>query len=489
MARTYLEEVLADAPSGLWRLDEGAGNYLDRSGNAFDLTPSGAITRGVAGAVLNFNAAEFHGGLATITQQAALDPTTGITQEAWINVPSSWASFWGVISKTIGDVAGTKAMLFVDDTGNLNFTLSTTITNGTPRTVSSHNGRGWIHVVATWDGSNARIYVNGVQQRLTGGIVDYPLTGTIRTGTGGLYVGATAPGTYNPNAGGQIQYAAQYSTALSAARVLAHYQAQNNPATPNTPTPANGSNGNPLSTTLLWASAGATAYDLYFGTTNPPTLYAANLNAANYSPPLNSGTIYYWQIVGKAGVSNPGTNAGPVWTFQVAQAASPAFGLVHQTQMAATGNADATLVDDTKWNAAHHAPAFAVLCAAEDQAIAWLNMPAAETPFRGGFSYPDAVIDFKYATQGRLIVNVATPGAAGAQLRVKRADLSTGGTAYPDGNNGFAVLIDSAGLKDSGWVNLDNPTITAGDVEVLVFGANGNGIADPAFGAIAFMVR
>ncbi len=490
MANIYEDEVRLDAPAGLWRLDEAAGVFADRSGNGIDLTAVGTLTRAVAGAVNNINACEFHAGYARCEQAAALDPTTGITMEVWIFLPAGWASFWGVMSKTIGNLPDSKAEIYVDDHARVNFNIQTTTTNATVQASPVLPLNQWNLVAATWDGTNVRWTINGAGAGLVIGGFVYPVNGLLLTGVGRFYVGSLADGSFNPNAGGRLQYPAQYSTALSASRLYAHYHAQNNPATPNTPQPANGSNGVPLSQSLSWVSAGAQTYDVYFGTTNPPPLVVADLGVAAYGPPLNNGVIYYWQIVAKAGAgANQGANVGPIWTFQVIQAANPSFGLIHAFRMAPTGNANALLIDDQKWNAAHKAPPFVIFTAAEAVAIAWNAQPNPETPFRNGFSYPDVVANLQYATQGRLIVNVATAGAAGAQLRVKAAPLATAVFAYPDGNNGFAVLIDSIGLKDSGWVNLSNAMISAGELEFALFGILGNGVAAPAFGLILFMVR
>ena len=81
---------------------------------------------------------------------------------------------------------------------------------------------------------------------------------------------------------------------------------------------------------LVWdGGPWAHNYDIYFGTSSTPPLYAANLNLGpddptkspkQYQrfalPTLASGTTYYWQIVSKtmAGM----TKASPVWSFTTA---------------------------------------------------------------------------------------------------------------------------------------------------------------------------
>ena len=77
--------------------------------------------------------------------------------------------------------------------------------------------------------------------------------------------------------------------------------------------PANGGTGFPLMPALVWnASAGATSYDVYFGTSSTPPL-VTNVTTTSYSPTaLAAGTTYYWQIVAR---NTAGTAASPVWSF------------------------------------------------------------------------------------------------------------------------------------------------------------------------------
>ncbi|MDK9698910.1 MAG: hypothetical protein OEM52_01995 [bacterium] len=91
---------------------------------------------------------------------------------------------------------------------------------------------------------------------------------------------------------------------------------------PSTPVPANLATGVPTNTQLSWAAgAGATGYDVYFGTDNPPmTLVSANQAGLNYTPTLAPSTTYYWKVVSLMGAS---TNAGPVWSFTTGAGAAP----------------------------------------------------------------------------------------------------------------------------------------------------------------------
>jgi hypothetical protein len=64
---------------------------------------------------------------------------------------------------------------------------------------------------------------------------------------------------------------------------------------------------------LQWLPTyGAEVYDVYFGTTNPPSFYSS-LKANTFKPGVLEGTTtYYWQVVAR---NDSDTLAGPVWQF------------------------------------------------------------------------------------------------------------------------------------------------------------------------------
>ncbi len=93
------------------------------------------------------------------------------------------------------------------------------------------------------------------------------------------------------------------------------------PSTPGTPSPGNGATGISTAPTLTWTSAGATSYDVRFGTANPPPQVSASQAAASYAPgALVANTKYFWQIVGR---NSAGTTTGPVWSFTTAAPPPP----------------------------------------------------------------------------------------------------------------------------------------------------------------------
>ncbi|HEY6191176.1 MAG TPA: YCF48-related protein [Bacteroidota bacterium] len=87
--------------------------------------------------------------------------------------------------------------------------------------------------------------------------------------------------------------------------------------------PSNGATVQPVSGTLSWgSSANATGYDVYLGTTNPPTtVVSTNQAGTSYSYSLlSNGTTYYWNVVAKNGGGNTSATGGP-WSFATAVAA------------------------------------------------------------------------------------------------------------------------------------------------------------------------
>lgn len=118
-------------------------------------------------------------------------------------------------------------------------------------------------------------------------------------------------------------------------------------------------------------------------------------------------------------------------------------------------------------------------------AVAWTNMPLAETLFNGSHRHVTSV-DLSAFTQVRLVVNKqATAGAAAAKLMLKYAStFQTAPGGYgPIGESAVEVPVNNQNaVTATGWVNL--AAGAKADVFVAVTGSGGDGVLDPAFGAI-----
>ena len=102
--------------------------------------------------------------------------------------------------------------------------------------------------------------------------------------------------------------------------------------------PSNATSTTASSVTLTWsASAGATSYDVYFGSSSTPPMLA-NTSATTYTPAnLTLDTTYFWRIVAKSGLRSAGS---ATWSFaalniryRLTTVASPANGGVIYTNL------------------------------------------------------------------------------------------------------------------------------------------------------------
>jgi hypothetical protein len=88
--------------------------------------------------------------------------------------------------------------------------------------------------------------------------------------------------------------------------------------------PPQGATGVSLTLILSWgAAAGATSYDIYFGTSTTPP-FVGNTTTLSYSPAaLNPNTTYYWYLVSK---NSSGSTTSALWSFTtVAVPSHPPF--------------------------------------------------------------------------------------------------------------------------------------------------------------------
>lgn len=116
------------------------------------------------------------------------------------------------------------------------------------------------------------------------------------------------------------------------------------PAAPSSPSPTNGATGVSSTPTLSWTDAGATSYDVRFGSTNPPAQVSTAQSGSTFAPTsLASSTTYYWQVVAH---NSAGTTAGPVWSFATAASQSTGVPAPWVTEdvgpVSATGSASAS---------------------------------------------------------------------------------------------------------------------------------------------------
>jgi hypothetical protein len=110
------------------------------------------------------------------------------------------------------------------------------------------------------------------------------------------------------------------------------------PAAPANPNPASGATGVSSSPTLGWsASANATSYDVYFGTSSSPA-FVTSTTGTTYTPgALASSSAYSWKVVAK---NNSGTASSAVWTFTTSAPPPVAPTAVSATPTSGTGSSE-----------------------------------------------------------------------------------------------------------------------------------------------------
>lgn len=212
----YAGTVLADNPSGFWRLAELSGTVaVDSSTHGNTGTYAGGITLGQPGAFSAdpHTSVRFDGASGDV--MVPLPATTTYSMEAWVKANGSWPSLNRMVLTTF--TGGDQLSVGVGPgTGNVGFTVNLVIVGQEISAGDQLSTGPWHHIVGTFDGQLATVYHNGTEvagNQFVGG--EY---GTSGQGHIGNSVGLTAFFL------GFIQDVAFYDTRLSAAQVATHYQ-------------------------------------------------------------------------------------------------------------------------------------------------------------------------------------------------------------------------------------------------------------------------
>lgn len=292
----YPAKILANDPVVYWRLNDKAqvpdadlAHNTGSVGAAANGYFTGTATHPVTGAMAGNSdtAANFDGtagSAVTVPYTAAMNPSGAFTVEAWLQPNAELAAGGLTAAVSSGQFAAPRSgwLIYQSDTGwsfrmyNQNgTTASVTVNGGTVPVVGT-----WYHVVAVYDGTTAKLYVNGAE------VGAGTPTGFVASAGGPFFIGGRADNNFWWN--GVADEVAIYSKALSAATIASHYQ--------------NGSSATP-----------ATPYNQLIATDAPIGYF--RLNEPAYTPAaspvaVNSGT----GGAGFDGAYNPGVNnlaAGP----------------------------------------------------------------------------------------------------------------------------------------------------------------------------------
>jgi hypothetical protein len=227
---SYSSEVLADNPISYWRLGEPSGtNAADEKGVNAGTHGGSALVNQTGLLVGDSNKAVDYNGTTAFTKvadNASLNVTAAVTLEAIVRADTFPAGYNFILGKYVG---GSNAgyELYGKSDNNIGFFIrgggaSTEFNN----TSGSLTVGGTFHLVATFDdaANTVRLFINGAKVfENTGTAV------TLSTNTGLLSFGArSVDGIADPSAlfwDGILDELAVYGSALSEARVTAHYNA------------------------------------------------------------------------------------------------------------------------------------------------------------------------------------------------------------------------------------------------------------------------
>ena len=170
MGTSYAAEVLADAPLGYWRMGEPSGTTMvDSSGNGRNGTYAGSPVLGGTGLIVGDvdTAVEFDGTAkrAYVTAPATWMQPTVITAECWIK-PDVITGSHAIMNRANFDEAfGIPWSWYVHQSaakvlGRI-FVNGASTNSGDLTSVTNLVAASTYHVVLTFNGATARLYING----------------------------------------------------------------------------------------------------------------------------------------------------------------------------------------------------------------------------------------------------------------------------------------------------------------------------------------
>jgi hypothetical protein len=208
---------------GWWPLDETAGSTTaqDRSlrgnnGTLVDLDPATAWVAGRGGNVLAVNAA----GFVNVERSLSIDSITDqVTIAGWAYLEGTVMDYATVASREIGDTIDQHYHISIDSMDKPTLWIQTDV-KAVRLTTATTARMTWVHITGTYDGSAARLYVDGQF------VTSQPLTGHFAADTTPFILGANGngvPGAPTERFPGRIDEIALYRRALAADEIAQLY--------------------------------------------------------------------------------------------------------------------------------------------------------------------------------------------------------------------------------------------------------------------------
>lgn len=213
---TFGTNSLLNGLMAYWKLDD-SGSTAEDAHSANDGTISAGVTTGETGVI--GDAFKFNGTTSNVSFGTACRPTEAISISLWFNITdiTTGGDRW-FLGNAVYSTNWCGYWLAINTTGNINFRLGTNTATLLDKTYESGLDDGsWHHVVATWDGTNAYIYVDNVKSTATAysSNIVYVSACHLRMGSN-----AYADGTFY---GGLLDEVAIYNRALTDGEVATLY--------------------------------------------------------------------------------------------------------------------------------------------------------------------------------------------------------------------------------------------------------------------------
>jgi len=308
-----------------WRLDEGSGMMaFDSSGNGNDARFEGApewVEDGKFGKALKFNGSSDY--LAAPDSESLDINGDQLSIAAWVN-GEDWPAANHIVRKIADTGTGAIYMIRVQpDTVRvyLNTSAGETIVQGT--TVLPTNE--WVHVALTYDGTEARIYVNGQLD------VSSNVSGEVSESNNELRIGRGEPAGYFV---GMIDDVRLYNHALTESELLSAMEGSGAEYPfALSPRPADSAIHPDTWVNISWRAGDyAVSHDVYIGDNfddvnngaegtfqgnQAGTFIVVGFPGFLFPDGLVPGTTYYWRIDEVNDTEPNSPWKGPVWSFSI----------------------------------------------------------------------------------------------------------------------------------------------------------------------------
>jgi len=209
---TFGTNSLLNGLMAYWKLDD-SGSTAEDAHSTNDGTISAGVTTGETGVI--GDAFKFNGTSSNVSFGTVCRPTEGLSISLWFNIAdiTSGGDQW-FVGNGVYSTNWCGYWVSISINGRINFRLGTNTATLLDKSYGSGLDDGsWHHIVCTWDGTNAYIYVDNVKSTATAYSTDivYVTACRLRMGSN-----AYADGTFY---GGLLDEVAIYNRALTDAEV------------------------------------------------------------------------------------------------------------------------------------------------------------------------------------------------------------------------------------------------------------------------------